>query len=72
MKLTQEKIKKLIREELESIVQEEEMDAKIDKAKNVMKQEADKIMSQINTMAENMEMTPEMLKGFLIQFLNEN
>ena len=71
MKLSKEKIKLMIQEEIVKIVEEEDMDTKIDKAKNAMKQEAANILAQIDTAAENMKMSPEMLKGFLIQFLNE-
>ena len=73
MKITEEKIKQLIKEEIVKITEQEDMDAKIEKAKNEMKQEAAKILSQtIDATAKNMNLSSDMLKGFLIQYLNEN
>lgn len=72
MKLTKEKLKKLIKEEFQAIVSEqEEVDQKIQDAKTAMEKEAKNILSQIEKLSESLEMSPEMLKGILVQYLNE-
>jgi hypothetical protein len=79
MKLTEEKLKKIIKEEISAFIKESEVieeeddnvDAKIDKAKQAMKQEAVTILAKIDAATSNSGMSPEMLKGLFIQYLNE-
>jgi len=51
--------------------QEENVDATIDKAREAMKQEAATMLSKIEAATQNTGMSPEMLKGLFIQYLNE-
>ena len=72
MKFTKEQLKKLIKEELEAIMTEQDnMDAKFEEAKSAMEKEANNILSQIERAAQKTKMSPDMLKGLLVQFLNE-
>jgi len=77
MKLTKEKLKKMIKEEILKIVEEdvieeeEDVDSTIEKGKQAMKQEAAAILSKIEAATQNTTMSPEMLRGFLIQYINE-
>lgn len=72
MKLTEEKLKKIIKEELKAIMTEQEnIDAKFEEAKSAMEKEANNILSQIEKAAQKTKMSPDMLKGLLVQFLNE-
>jgi len=79
MKLTKERLKSLIKEEMGIIPEETEMfaeqeenvDATIDKAREAMKQEAATMLSKIEAATQNTVTSPEMLKSLFIQYLNE-
>lgn len=70
MKLTKEKIKQLIKEELAAIIAEEEdTNAMIDSAQAAIEQEANASFEKIKKAAEETGMSPDMLKGLFVQFL---
>ena len=70
MKLTKEKLKELIKEELEAMIAEEEdTNAMIDDAQVAIEQEANASFEKIKKAAEAAGMSPEMLKGLFVQFL---
>ena len=69
MKLTEEKIKQLIKEEIAKITEQEDTNAMIDEAQKVIEQEANVTFNKIKSAAEKAGMETEMLKGIFIQFL---
>ena len=69
MKLTEEKIKQLIKEEIVKITEQEDTNAMIDEAQKVIEQEANVTFNKIKSAAEKAGMETEMLKGIFIQFL---
>lgn len=70
MKLTKEKLKELIKEELAAIMTEEEdTNAMIDTAQVAIEQEAKASFEKIKKAAEKAGMSPDMLKGLFVQFL---
>ena len=72
MRLTKEKLKKIIKEEILKIMEEEGVvDDTVKKGKEEMEKEATTILSKIEATAQNTKMSPEILKGFLIQYLSE-
>ena len=72
MKLTKEKLKQLIKEELEAIIAEEEdTNAMIDNAQVAIEQEARAAFDKIKSAAEKAGMSPDMLKGLFIQFIQD-
>ena len=72
MKLTKEKLKQLIKEELEAIIAgEEDTNAMIDNAQVAIEQEARAAFDKIKSAAEKAGMSPDMLKGLFIQFIQD-
>ena len=69
MKLTEEEIKQLIKEEIAKITEQEDTNAMIDEAQKVIEQEANVTFNKIKSAAEKAGMETEMLKGIFIQFL---
>ena len=71
MKLTKEKLKQLIKEEIEAIIEQEDAPSKeeIIKAVNSVDVEAQKIADQLKKAAETSGQDFEMLKSLLIQSL---
>ena len=70
MKITEEMIKKIIEEEIQKIVSEEEdTNAMIDNAQVAIEQEAKAAFDKIKSAAEKAGMSPDMLKGLFVQFL---
>jgi len=70
MKLTKEKLKELIKEELEAMIAEEEdTNSMIDNAQVAIEQEANASFEKIKKAAEEAGMSPDMLKGLFMQFL---
>lgn len=70
MKLTEEKLKQLIKEEFQSLISEEEdTNAMIDEAQKAIEQEATITFSKIKSAPEKAGLETEMLKGIFIQFL---
>jgi len=69
MKLTEEKIKQLIKEEIVKITEQEDTNAMIDEAQKAIEQEANVTFNKIKSAAEKAGMETEMLKGIFIQFL---
>jgi len=69
MKLTEQKLKQLIKEEIVRIHEEEDTNAMIDEAQKAIEQEANATFNRIKSAAEKAKMDVEMLKGIFIQFL---
>jgi len=69
MKLTKDKIKKLVLEEIVKIREQEDTNAMIDEAQKAIEQEASATFGKIKAAAEKAGMETGMLKGLFIQFL---
>ena len=70
MKITEETIKKMIQEEIQKIISEEEdTNTMIDSAQVAIEQEAKVAFDKIKSAAEKAGMSPDMLKGLFVQFL---
>ena len=70
MKITEETIKKMIQEEIQKIISEEEdTNAMIDNAQVAIEQEANAAFDKIKSAAEKAGMSTDMLKGLFVQFI---
>tara|TARA_R100001082_G_scaffold73837_1_gene42523 strand:+ start:521 stop:781 length:261 start_codon:yes stop_codon:yes gene_type:complete len=82
MKFTQRQIKEIIREEINKVLSEathivdvdvvseqEDTNAMIDDAQSAIEQEAIAAFNKIKSAADKAKMSPEMLKGLFIQFV---
>lgn len=69
MKLTEQKLKQLIKEEIVRIQEEEDTNTMIDEAQKAIEQEANATFNRIKSAAEKAKMDVEMLKGIFIQFI---
>ena len=69
MKLTKEKLKKMITEEISLIEEAEDTNAMIDQAQAAIQKEAEVTFGKIKQAAEKAGLEAEMLKGLFIQFL---
>ena len=70
MKLTQERLKQIIKEEIQNVISEEDdTNTMIDNAQKAVEGEANAAFEKIKAAADESGMSPEMLKGLFIQFL---
>tara|TARA_Y100001972_G_C7644555_1_gene323848 strand:- start:1461 stop:1682 length:222 start_codon:yes stop_codon:yes gene_type:complete len=69
MKLTREKLKQMIVEEMSLIEEDEDTNAMIDQAQAAIQKEAEVTFGKIKQAAEKAGLETEMLKGIFIQFL---
>ena len=69
MKLTREKLKQMIVEEMSLIQEDEDTNAMIDQAQAAIQKEAEVTFGKIKQAAEKAGLETEMLKGIFIQFL---
>ena len=69
MKLTKQKLKQMIIEEMSLIQEDEDTNAMIDQAQAAIQKEAEVTFGKIKQAAEKAGLETEMLKGIFIQFL---
>ena len=70
MKITQERLKQIIKEEIQNVISEEDdTNTMIDSAQKAVEGEANAAFEKIKEAADESGMSPEMLKGLFIQFL---